>query len=238
MKIFVISRISDIHRREHVSCNLRNSPHEWQFFDAYEEDTIPDWFNAIYDEAKAKKYRSYPLVFGEKGCFSSHIGVWLKCVDLGEPLVVLEDDFTLLNDFYAKMELVESSRFEYVKLEKRSESYRIDDIFVINKKNRSGAVGYYITPTGAFKLLSSLRRIYMPVDHYIGMSWRHGVSPVGLACQVITHEGKLGTNIQDDRQSMERKVSKNRWYRFLRKSRRYIDDYKYRKYIRKIISNF
>lgn len=234
MKIVVISRVSDVRRREHVSYNLRNIPHKWQFFDAYEEGTIPDWFNVLYNESKTKRYRSYPLSSGEKGCFSSHIGVWIKCVSLSEPLVVLEDDFTLASDFYEKINLVGFSSFEYVKLEKRSEGYSIDDNFVINKKNRSGTVGYYLTPVGAFKLLSSLSDVYMPVDHYIGMSWKHRVPPVGLTCQAITHEERLGTNIQGERRVMERVGSKNRWLRFSRKCRRCIDNFKYSRYIKKL----
>lgn len=235
MKIVVISRISDTKRRESVSSTLNNSPYEWQFFDAFEAGSIPEWFDAVYDERKSEKYRSYPLVSGEKGCFSSHLGVWLWCVNWDEPVVVLEDDFTPLADFYSKIKLIESSGFEYVKLERRSDGYSIDDNFMINSKNRSGAVGYYLSPAGAFKFLSSLNGIYMPVDHYIGMPWKHGVPPVGLICQAITHEGKFYTNIQSDRKNMESMHKNNRWRRVLRKSRRYVDNFRYRIFIYKIL---
>lgn len=237
MRIFVISRASDVQRREAVSSTLKNSPYVWGFFDAYEAGTIPEWFEAVYDEKKAKKYRSYPLVPGEKGCFSSHIGVWLRCVNLDEPVVVLEDDFTLLSDFYNKLNIVGSSGFDYVKLEKRSGGFDIDENFMVNTKNRSGAVGYYLSPVGAFKLLSGLKKVYMPVDHYLGMPWKHGVSPIGLSCQIINHEGKFDTNIQGDRKSMEDVYKKNKVDRLLRKARRYVDDFRYRKYIKLVMQH-
>lgn len=232
MKIIVISRTSDARRRDSVSAMLEDSPYEWQFLDAYEVNTIPEWFNALYDEDRAKKYRSYSLVGGEKGCFSSHIDAWLKCVQFNEPIVVLEDDCILLADFFDRIKAIAQSDFEYVKLERRSDGYEIDDIFMINRKNRSATTGYYLSPVGAFKFLSTLNAIYMPVDHYIGMSWRHKVAPVGLIDPVITNEAQLGTSIQHDRQVAETENSKNKWLRFLRKTRRYADDAKYRRFIK------
>lgn len=237
MIIFVISRASDTLRRKCVFDNLKDSPYEWQFFDAYEVDTIPGWFNAIYDAEKTKRYRSYALVSGEKGCFSSHLGVWLKCIALNEPVIILEDDFKPLPDFYSKIKMLELLDFEYVKLEKRSDGFSINDYFMINKKNRSGAVGYYLSPEGAFKFVTSLSSIYMPVDHYIGMSWKHNVLPVGFSSQIITHEYDFKTNIQGDRKDVEEMYSKNKWRRFLRKCRRYIDDFRYRRYVKSIMKS-
>jgi glycosyl transferase family 25 len=238
MKIIVISRVSDVRRRDNVCAMLKDSPYEWQFLDAYEVNTIPEWFNAIYDEEKSKKYRSYSLVGGEKGCFSSHVGAWLRCIQLNEPVIVLEDDCTLLPTFFEKIKTIRISSFEYVKLERRSDGYEVDDIFMINKKNRSGTVGYYLSPVGAFKFLSTLNDIYMPIDHYIGMSWKHKVAPIGLINQIITHEGQFGTDIQHDRQKIEKENSKNKWLRFLRKYKRYIDDSKYQKFIDKCRSYY
>ena len=187
----------------------------------------------MYNEDKARKYRSYPLLESEKGCFSSHIGAWLKCIQYNDPVVVLEDDCMLLPDFFEKIKTINSSSYEYVKLERRSDGYDIDGTFMINKKNRSGAVGYYLSPLGAFKFISSLNTIYMPVDHYIGMPWKHKVAPIGLVDQVISHKGQFTTNIQHDRKKVEKINSKNKWLRFLRKTKRWADNVKYYRYVRK-----
>jgi len=238
MKIIVISRVSDVRRRDNVCAMLKDSPYEWQFLDAYEASTIPKWFNAIYDEEKSRNYRSYSLVGGEKGCFSSHVSVWLKCIQFDEPIIVLEDDCTLFPDFFEKVKTINSSSFEYVKLEKRSDGHEIDDTFMLNENNRSATTGYYLSPTGAFKFLSALSTIYMPVDHYIGMPWKHKVAPIGLINPIITHEVELGTSIQHDRQKAEKGNSKNKWLRFLRKCRRYSDDSKYKGFTRRYLNHY
>lgn len=237
MKIIVVSRASDVERRNNITSLLKNSPYDWEFLDAYEADSIPEWFNALYDEKKARRYRSYPLVGGEKGCFSSHIKAWVKCVQLDEPVVVLEDDGKFLPDFFSKIETIKNTEFDYVKLEKRSEGHELDETFMVNKKNRSATTGYYVSPPGAFKFLSSLSSIYMPVDHYIGMAWRHKVAPVGLIDPVITNDTRFGTSIQGDRKKEEKVTSRNKWLRFLRKYRRYIDNMRYRRFVKAYLSN-
>lgn len=236
MKIIIVSRFSDVCRRKNISNLLKSSPVEWQFLDAYEAGSIPEWFEALYDEGKSRRYRSYALTPGEKGCFASHVAVWLKCAASGEPVVVLEDDCDLRSDFFIKIKEVNNSGFDYVKLEKRSNGQEIDNTFMINEKNRSGTVGYYLSPVGAVKFLAAINVIYMPIDHYIGMVWKHGVAPIGLIDQAITHNAKFDTGIQYERKKCEATGSKNKWLRALRKIRRYVDDFKYKKFLKNYIA--
>ncbi|GAA3904851.1 hypothetical protein GCM10022228_13780 [Halomonas cibimaris] len=232
MKVVVISRVSDVDRRANISSLLEGCPYEWQFLDAYEASSIPEWFEALYDEKKSRRYRSYALMPGEKGCFSSHVGAWLKCAESGKPIVVLEDDCELRPDFFIKIKKIKDSAFDYVKLEKRSDGHKLDDNFMLNKKNRSGTVGYYLSPVGAVKFLAALKVIYMPIDHYIGMVWKHGVAPVGLIDKAITHNADFDTSIQYERKKGEAVGQKNKWLRALRKLRRYVDDFKYKKFLK------
>lgn len=238
MKIIVISRKSDIERRAKIAAMLESSPFSWEFFDACEPDTLPSWFEIVYDESKSNYYRSYPLVPGEKGCFASHVKVWEIAMFNNEAIVVLEDDCTLENGFFAKIKEIENLEYEYIKLEKRSEGTSITSDLMIANKNRSGTVGYYINPIGAFKLLSNLNSIYCPIDHYIGMCWKHKVDPISFKLPIISHEGDLGTNIQSSRKESEKTASKNKIARFRRRLIRYIDNYKYKKYINKINTKY
>lgn len=234
MEIHVISRKKDKVRRENMTNMLSSSPITWSFFDAYESDTIPFWFTAIYNEKKTINYRSYALAPAEQGCFSSHISLWMKCFHSNIPFVILEDDCTLLNDFFSTLEEIKQCKHEYVKLEKRSDGYNLDEIFMINKKNRSGLVGYFLTPIAAFKLLSNLNSIYMPADHYVGFCWHHHVKPIGLINEVVTHENKIKTTIQHERKEKEKIASKNKWLRLKRKLRRWYDIVQYNIFIRNI----
>ncbi|MFH0264210.1 glycosyltransferase family 25 protein [Vibrio rumoiensis] len=238
MKIVVISRKSDCSRRKKMSSMLELSPYEWSFFDACEPNTLPIWFEEVYDENKCRKYRSYPLVPGEKGCFASHVKVWEMAMSMDESLVVLEDDCTLTEHFFSKLDEIKNENYEYIKLERRSNGVSIDSNLMMADRNRSGTVGYYINPIGAFKLLSNLNTIYTPIDHYIGMCWKHSVAPISLKSPIITHEGDFGTSIQNSRKESETEASNNKILRFRRKVIRYIDNYKYKKFTDKVMKKY
>lgn len=234
MQISVISRKDDKLRREKIQKQFGDRAVNWSFFDAYEGHNIPDWFSSIYDDKKTVNYRSYGLVPAEKGCFSSHIALWIKCFNENEPYIILEDDSILLEGFFDVVKSLPESGYEYVKLERRCDGYCIDSSYMVNKKNRTGTTGYYLTPSAAFKLISGLNSIYMPADHYVGFCWHHFVKPIGLINEVVTHKTNLTTTIQNDRKIKEKKVRWNKWLRLRRRLRRWADIYNYNKYIKKL----
>lgn len=76
---------------------------EWQrlgydveVFDAYTPDNLPKHFKLNFQSVTSKKYikrniKKY-LTPTEQGCWYSHAALWLKCIQINQPIIVLEHD--------------------------------------------------------------------------------------------------------------------------------------------------
>ena len=80
---------------------------------------------------------------GAQGCFLSHYILWNRCIELNQPIVVLEDDAEII----APLEEI-STDYDLVKLHKPRASGQ-------SKLGHwsTGAFAYWISPTGAKKLV-------------------------------------------------------------------------------------
>ena len=94
-KIFVINLPSSVDRRENISPQLEALKLSFEIFPAVNgrEDNHP--LLSKYDEGLSKLYRGKTLSPGQLGCYASHYLLWEKCVDLDEPVIVIEDDALL-----------------------------------------------------------------------------------------------------------------------------------------------
>ncbi len=91
----------------------------------------------------------------EMGCFASHYLLWKKCVELGEPIMILEDDVK----FHAP---VPALRFrEFIHLCK----------LIHRRPGRTHVL---------HKLPLSFREVYYPLRASIG-TWAYGISPIGAS---------------------------------------------------------
>ena len=70
-------------------------------------DTDKNWVDPIHNTH---------LTSGEVGCFLSHYGLWKKCIELDEPILILEDDAIVTDRFsYERLdELVKEYNFIYL----------------------------------------------------------------------------------------------------------------------------
>lgn len=111
---------------------------------------------------------------GAVGCSLSHIGMWQKCVSLGHPIVVIEDDMFL--DHHKATQI----RTAMSKIPPSSEFASILYLpFMSNDKNCKqdwcpikygfgGLQMYYVTPTGAEILLREAFPVITHADVYVG----------------------------------------------------------------------
>ena len=99
MKIFVISLPDQHERRATITRQLRTLDLEFEFFDAIRgtADPLPH-FAAMSRLQYRLNTRRDPLP-GEIGCYASHLALWRKSAELGEPLAILEDDFLAHDNF-------------------------------------------------------------------------------------------------------------------------------------------
>ncbi|MEZ9323151.1 glycosyltransferase family 25 protein [Vibrio sp. 10N.286.51.E5] len=92
MNIFVISLDDALERRVSIEQQFANIGQDFKFFDAVDgrKDVHPLF--SYYNSKKRMRCKGYEMTPGELGCFASHYLLWEKCVELNEPIVVIEDD--------------------------------------------------------------------------------------------------------------------------------------------------
>ena len=166
---------------------------DWSFFEAFDGsgishkqllrmgfDTDKNWRDPILKRTLTK---------GEVGCFLSHYKLWEDCANSGEPLLILEDDAVLLEQF--------------------DEKWLDSDLTYLAYKEMmpGGAVGnkvcypywlaaYIITPQAAAKFLDTdIDKNIIPVDEFVPrMTDRVAMTTITKAKQRPRNES--GTNIE------------------------------------------
>lgn len=94
----------------------------------------------------SKKFRQWPAM---QGCFLSNFLLWEKCVELQQPIIILEHDAVIIKPL---IELYEA--YDVVKLQKPIS--RIKETVQTGKWN-FGTHGYLVHPSGAKKLVDWVR---------------------------------------------------------------------------------
>ena len=89
-------------------------------------------------------YWNRRMTFGEVGCTLSHIKAWKTCVELDEPIIVLEDDVIINQPYYQEVVSTELEDNDFVYLGKKT----IDGLFCY------WTCAYAITPVVAQALLT------------------------------------------------------------------------------------
>ena len=110
------------------------------------------------------------LTKGEVGCFLSHWKLWKVCIELDEPILILEDD-AIITDKFSYDELYRMRRegydFIYLGWKEMGKSIPINDKFV-KPVYPYWTLAYMVTPESARRLLNpSAKRNIIPVDEYL-----------------------------------------------------------------------
>lgn len=180
MKIFVINLKSSTERKKHVQQIL--SDIDFTFFEADNLSETPNHFiYKLYNPKKTQILKGYTLTTAELGCFASHVSLWKKCVQLDEPILILEDNIELLDDFKSYLSVIERLVNEYGILKlydiyprKHKVIRKVDSTYnvVSNLKGGCGTQAYVITPNVAASLLEKTDGFFEPVDDFIESEWR------------------------------------------------------------------
>jgi glycosyl transferase family 25 len=195
LKILVISLPDAAERRERAARQLGELGLAFEFFDAMRgEEVIADGYFEHCDEEEWLLNTGHPMSLGEVGCFASHRSVWQKCAALGEPLMIMEDDFQLLPGFAGAVEKVAENISEcgFIRLqtETRARKQRVavqgDYTLWRYTKVPHSCMCNSMTPGVAQKLVEQTRAIYEPVDVFIKKFWEHGQTIYGLTPYTVT----------------------------------------------------
>ncbi|MGI9342880.1 MAG: glycosyltransferase family 25 protein [Gammaproteobacteria bacterium] len=202
MKIFVIS-LSDQHeRRAQICAQLSPLGLDFEFFDAIRGSEDPfGHFAGTSSWQYRLNTRRDPLP-NEVGCYASHLTVWKNCARMGDPIVVMEDDFVVQDNFSAAISTARDlvGRYGFIRLEPFKREPRLT-------RTRRGAVkvleqqpfalyyladpplcmtAYAISPRAARVLADASETLVGPVDKFMQRTWQHGVPIFALDPAPVT----------------------------------------------------
>ncbi|WP_104637914.1 glycosyltransferase family 25 protein [Helicobacter bizzozeronii] len=169
----------------------------------------PDLANGSWEKISAcfyaLKYRGKSMSAGELGCYASHYLLWQKCIQLDEPIVILEDDIDLESHFFESLDFLQEhiEKLGYVRFmhlaycEIRKNPTNSPHVFQINHlTDGMGTQGYCLTPKVARKFIKASQKWVMPVDWVMDNYYLHGVKNLVLEPPIISeHESAQHSTI-------------------------------------------
>lgn len=202
MRIFVISIASAAERRAAAARQLNAAGLDFEFLDAIER--VADAFRH-FDGFDRRLYElntgRVPLP-GEIGCYASHKMLWNRCAELDEPIVILEDDFLLADDFAAALRNVDSliHAFGFIRLQSCGSDRRRLGRGPRSTRVSSGrscalrylnnvplcCLAYAISPSAAAALASNSGVLGSPVDKYMQKTWQHSTPIFALEKPIVS----------------------------------------------------
>ena len=207
LRTIVITLARSADRQKHMSGEFARVGLPFEFFNGVDGPRGEHLRFAQYDERRTIRFFGKAMGVGEVGCWASHFLVWQKCLELNEPVLVVEDDVKLKPGFaelVARLEpLMEEHRLiRLYGLVKRP--YRkVEDLgggFTLIRflRGPAGTQCYALSPEGARILLAGAASWREPVDRYIDRFWRHGLSSLAIVPYVLGHVGygQLPSDVQ------------------------------------------
>lgn len=177
--IYVINLEKSTARKAYMQAQFdqlftNDSKQEIYFFKAINGKENPNYpLFQHYNEKKRLNVKGYPLTLNQLGCYASHYSMWEKCVELNQPIIVLEDDAKFKENFLDALSFINSDKniFEFFWLQpdrlknKRKLVADFGDFSIQQfSKGFIGATGYYLTPQAAKKFLTQSKEWYLTVD--------------------------------------------------------------------------
>ena len=137
-------------------------------------------------------YHNRKFTHGEIGCTLSHIGVWKKCIELNEPIIVFEDDIEFLPNFNLDdiLEVLKTKEFVYLsRKDIGGKPKQINDKLAI-PPYAYWTCAYALTPISAVKLCNNFAyNNILPADEYLPLML--GVHPSAELNDYFIHLPKI-----------------------------------------------
>ncbi|MFT7372250.1 MAG: glycosyl transferase family 25, partial [Oleiphilaceae bacterium] len=203
LKTFVINLAGSDERWASTSRRLSELKVPFERFEAVDGRVSPHPLFERHDDKRRQKYRGRALSGGELGCFASHFLLWQRCVELDEPIVVMEDDITIDDSYYEALNIAESNidSLKYLRLAgtylKRRPYKKIGELgsfdLIDHIKGPAGTLCYVISPKAAKIFVQHADVWFLAVDDYMDRYWHHHINcyslmpfPIGIADGIET----------------------------------------------------
>ena len=195
IEVFVISLDDADDRRENAREQLGDAGIDFQFYDAVRgDDAMTDGHLEACDDYDWVLHCGRVVTSGELGCYASHRNLWKKCVELDRPILVMEDDFRLLDGFADAVREIDRQigRLGFMRLqsETRAKHVKIGTSGDFELRRYTYAphsmMCYGIAPRVAKSWVEQTRTVCEPVDVFAKQFWRHGQPLYALAPYTVT----------------------------------------------------
>jgi len=216
MKVFVINRECAVERRMAAEAQLASIGLDFEIFNALESiDDALGYFHSFNSRIFRLNTRRQALP-GEIGCFGSHRALWKICVNLREPILILEDDFQIQENFLAALREADGliGDFGFIRLQAFARgsrrlgfrfmqpAYEVMDRHEFKLHYVSDVplctLAYAIAPQSAAALIKTSACLFAPVDKFLQHTWKHKVPIYALSpAAVITSQKSLNSTIGD-----------------------------------------
>ena len=198
LKTFVINLAGSDDRWETTSKRLTELKVPFERFEAVDGRVSPHPLFERHDDKLRQKYRGRALSGGELGCFASHFLLWQRCVELDEPIVVMEDDIIIRTSFAEAINTAEENieklpylRFSGIHLKRRpyKKICKLGPFDLVDHiRGPAGTQCYVLSPSAAKIFIQHADVWFLAVDDYMDRYWQHNINcyslmpfPVGLA---------------------------------------------------------
>ncbi|ABR73901.1 hypothetical protein CBG46_02685 [Actinobacillus succinogenes] len=162
-----------------------------------------------YNSKKRLARKGQDMSLSQLGCFASHYLLLEKCVQLNEPVIILEDDAILLDGFYDVLKYAPTvaNYFEFFRLSNRSGGNNVKSapLFQIPNTNLiisqvykgwANTTGYFVTPRAAKKFLTQMKEWIYNVDITMDRYWENKVHFCALLPNVVRPQDEFLSQIQ------------------------------------------
>ncbi len=222
MRTFVISLPESVDRRARIEQQLVRQGIAFSFYDAINLNNDRNHYFHHCDEEQFLLNTGRTPMAGELGCFASHLMLWRTCRLLDEPILILEDDAELADDFAVAMPFVQRhiKRFGFIRLQRNEKRGKR---CIVRQKQRGieyctrypfGLAAYAITPAVADVFIERSSIFRAPVDVFVKRYWRHGQPLFSLAPAVVNTSPASAASTIGARQRVSLSMSQalRRWW--------------------------
>ena len=194
MKIIIINMASAVERRQHLEEKLSALGANFEFFPAVTPADEPEKLFRGTSRWICRLETGRPVLEPrELACYASHLGVWNRCIELNEPVILLEDDVQPAACFAQHIPAIDNviDKYGFIRLEAREDIWN----YYRNREQQKPAPvdaetidgltiehptfmhlrtsAYALTPAAASRLVYHSRTAKCPVDNFVRRTWTH-----------------------------------------------------------------
>ncbi|HAS6063688.1 TPA: glycosyltransferase [Vibrio vulnificus] len=220
MKVFVVSLARSLDRRKRIEEKLKQQGIEFEFYDAV-DGSVDGFLHSEKSRPTITQCRKgYHLKTSEVACFASHYELWKQCVELNEPIMILEDNVDPVSNLSQVLvdAFTQVPHYGYIKLsatQKRafqpivalSDGYQLGGYAA----GTCGTTAYMISPAAALKFIQHANTFVEPVDDYMEKPWRHHVQTYSIAPDLFTR-AQIASTIGAKRKDKSKMTVLNKIY--------------------------